>query len=181
MDEETKKKDAIDACRLLNELQLDFMIGGRSFDIYEAAEKARESGEFQHAVSLGLTRMSLNHIFISLTKWYEIYERYLYLFPKEIKHTAKALVKDIDARNVRDFRNKYIGHVLDNDTKKPLSIEETDAFVDDIIKGDIASFILWVNNPETVDEKNVSGKTHIIKDAILKEFNLTDDDLYPKK
>lgn len=181
MDEVTKKKDAIDACRLLNELQLDFIIGARSFEIYEAAEKARDSREFQPFIHRGLTRMSLNHIFISLTKWYEIYERYMYLFPEEVKHTAKALVKDIDARKVRDFRNKYIGHVLDADTNQPISIQETDDFVNNILKGDIVSFLLWVNNPKMVDEKTVLGKTHIIKDALLKKYNLTDDDLYPKK
>ena len=178
MDNKQRKQDAIDACRLLNEFQLDFMIGTRSFDIYEAAEKDKK---FDHAIVIGLTRMSLSHIFITLTKWYEIYERYSYLFPKELKVTAKALIKELDARSVREFRNKYIGHVLDKSTNQPLTIKETDDFVNGITKNNLPSFLLWINNPETVDEKTVTGKTHIIKEALLNEFNLSDNDLYPKK
>lgn len=176
INDDEKRRDAIDACRLLNEIILDFVVGTRSFGIYESA-KLKPLTEM---IKLGLMRMSTTHLFIALTKWSELYNRYKYLIPENARLYALILKKNIDQKNIREFRNKYIGHVIDNKTNQPLTIEETDTYVNRIIDNDLDKFLLWVNNPQANEKgRTVVGTTEYIRDQIMSEYNLSNDDVYP--
>ncbi len=68
----TKKKQAIEASRLLNDFVLDLVTGTRSVELFESPAIKERSTE---AISVGLFRMALFHILITLSKWTEFYDR----------------------------------------------------------------------------------------------------------
>jgi hypothetical protein len=77
----------------------------------------------------GLKRMSIAHAIVSLAKWVEFHDRYKQVIPEDCRADSKALRAEILRRGVREFRNKAIGHVWDDDTKRPLFRDEIDSLL----------------------------------------------------
>jgi len=172
------REKAIEATRLLNELMLDLMAGSRSIEIFELHVIA---SRMRPEVQLGLRRMALSHIFITLSKWLEFHGRYKTVIPEDMKDQCLVLKKEIEARGVREFRNKVAGHIYDDEKKRPLTLNETENHVAKILKGNRNSFLAWVNKVNAPYPTSVVSIVEAVRDRIEKDHTLTQGELYPQK
>ncbi len=79
-----------------------------SLEIFSAIDDKRPLSANMHA---GLSRLSTTYLVLALAKWMEFYKRYRELIPQRTAVTAKTVYRDLEKRNVRDFRNKVVGHI----------------------------------------------------------------------
>ncbi len=173
----TIKSQAIEANRLLNDFILDLVTGTRSIEIFELPAIKGRSTE---AISVGLFRMALFHILITLSKWTEFYDRYKSIIPDELKDVCRALRKKIQHLAIRDFRHRYIGHVWDKKKGRPLLKEEIDVYFSEGF-GEMADFIHWVNKPGAVYPETVVSICESLRDSLRSTYEITDKDMFPWK
>ena len=91
-------------------------------------------------MAIGLNRMSISHLVVSLAKWTEFYRRYRAILPADLCDVCLALHDQIIARGIIDFRNRVVGHLIDDDTKRPLTSREIDERLERVIAGDREEF-----------------------------------------
>lgn len=101
---------------------------------------------------VGLSRLSTTHLVLALAKWMEFYEHYTSLVPSHTGGAAKKFCKDIKARGVRDFRNKTVGHLWDDQVKTPLSTDELNQRLEKVIGSDEQECNGWIYNPEALEQ-----------------------------
>lgn len=79
------------------------------------------------AKSICYFRMCMTSLIVSLSKLWEALDHYnqeINNFPEELKLNCRALKAEIERRKIYQFRSKYAAHIIDNKTKKPLSLKE---------------------------------------------------------
>lgn len=54
------------------------------------------------------------------------------------------LRKKIEEKKVYGFRNKYIGHIIDKDTKAPINVEDGYPLLQKIVGKDWDEFYQWI-------------------------------------
>ncbi|MEN8135116.1 MAG: hypothetical protein ABFS18_06210 [Thermodesulfobacteriota bacterium] len=152
MPEITRNK-AIEATHILNDLIGDFVVAVVTLKDYQK----RLGGKAEWANGLvAANKMCLSFIVLGFDKWIEFFGHYHRLFDGELHANCKTLTKTFRNRGVTKFRNKCIGHVLDNKTKKPLFPSDVNQSLQKIIGEDLGAFLNWVHNidgdqyPETV-------------------------------
>ena len=72
-------------------------------------------------------RMCMTSLIVSLSKLWEALDHYnqeINTFPEEVKLNCRALKVEIERRKIYKFRSKYAVHIIDKETKKPLSLKE---------------------------------------------------------
>ncbi len=158
------REKAINAVDLLNDFVGDFITGTMSLAQYHAEHN---SGTISAEQLVGINKMCLSHLILSLTKWAEFYKKFHQLIPDEYKDNAKQIIKIIESRKVIEFRNKCVGHIWDKDTNRPLVNSEIMARLDTIANKDIKGFLRWLNNPNPAEFQNsVAGICEAIRDKI---------------
>ena len=60
------------------------------------------------------------------------------------------MMKIIESKGIYDFRNKYVAHVIDENTGRPLNLNELEVYIGAIFGEDETSFIKWVNDQTNV-------------------------------
>ena len=169
------KCKAIEASQLLNDFVLDLVVGTRSIELFESQGiKARLS----ESISLGLFRMALFHILLTLFKWAEFYDRYNLIIPVELHDVCRDLRKQIGKGSIREFRNKYVGHIWDNDKKRPLLKEEVDIYFNQKF-GDTVSFLQWVNRSNAVYPQTVVSICEKVRDSLKVAHGITEKEMFP--
>lgn len=170
------RERALQAYRLLNDMLLDLLVGPRSIELYDS------SGFTSHMTPVtltGLKRMTISHTIVSLAKWVEFYDRYKQVIPQDVREQAKALSAEILRRGVRDFRNKVVGHIWDDDAKRPLLREEIDSYFERMFPNGRRAFMLWVNDPaDQVFPNTVVSVVQKVRDRIAEEHAITEQEVF---
>jgi hypothetical protein len=169
------RERASEAARLLNNFLLDLVVGTRGLDIFELPQI--QAG-MTNAIAVGLNRLAISHLVVTLSKWAEFYRRYRAVLPPDVRDVCRSLHEEIERRGIREFRNKVVGHILDSSTNRPLTTREIDARLEQIFAGDRDHFMCWINNPDDNSFPNsVVGITQFIRDRLRSEYGLTDEEI----
>ena len=161
---------AIEAVRILNEFIGDFIVGTEGLKIYDLPSiEPRVS----RRVAIGLNRMMMSYLVISLAKWDEFYRRYRAILPSDVRDACLSLQNEIKSRGIIDLRNKVVGHILDDVTKRPLTASEIDRLLDRVVNGSREDFLLWINNPaDNTFPNSVIAITEHVRDRLRDEYRI---------
>ncbi len=102
------REKAIEAIRLLYYLNADLVVGTQALQIYDARPIAPM---VSHGLRVGLYRMMMSHLVVSLDKCRELYEAYKAVLPPEVREAWRGLHREIGDRGVPGFRNTVVGHI----------------------------------------------------------------------
>lgn len=164
---------AIEAVRILNDFIADAVVGTRSIEIFDRLARNRELSE---GTKVGIARMCYFHLILLLAKWAEFYDKYRSVIPADCANECRALNKKIKAIGVVEFRNKYIGHIWNNDTKQPLSSKDVSSYMETITAGDGAAFLRWVNDSgDNSYSLTVVGIISHIRDRLRAEYEIVNE------
>jgi succinate dehydrogenase flavin-adding protein (antitoxin of CptAB toxin-antitoxin module) len=168
---------AIEATRLLNEFIGDLVTGSR---VTELLDVLSQQAKVDEETQIAMRRMCMWHIIVTLSKWQEVYDSYLEIFPDDVRKVSRDLRKEMKRRGIRDFRNIVVGHILDKKTKKPISKDEIDKKLDKLFDGSDKKFLLWVNNPaQNIFPTTVVSIVERIRDGLMQQHSITDAELFP--
>lgn len=168
---DSDRKKAINAVDVLNDFIGDFITGTMLLKEYHAAHN---SGSVTAGQLVGVNKMCLSHLILGLTKWAEFYKKFHDLIPSELKEPAKEIILTIENRKIIEFRNKFIGHIWDNETNRPLVHSEIMERLDKITNYDIQGFLGWLNNPDPNQYQNsVAGISEAIRDKIVDAYKIS--------
>lgn len=114
--------------------------------------------------SLSIFRLCNHGLIISLFKLHEIIKNYgkaIESMPSEVKTPFREINKIILAKEIPQFRSKYVAHIFEkskDEVSKPLSIERGRELLSKIVGGSIGEMLMfyeWVY-PESYDENGDS-------------------------
>ena len=131
----------VDASNILNQIALDLIVS------IEARKHFKEMGDGltkNVQVRIGLNRMCLFQIILALNKYMEFYGNYKDTIPAKFQDESRSLFQKIKQKEINKFRNKFVGHIINNDTKRPLSKEEYDHFANKILGKNPEAFLKWI-------------------------------------
>jgi hypothetical protein len=170
------RTDAIQAFHLLNHFVGDLLAGSQVRRQYQSLAIANRVS----AITAGcVNRMCLSHLFLTLQKWTEFYERFHHVVPADCRPTCKKLFKEVQRRQVSRFRNTFVGHIWDKKRRRPLTEEEIEAAVRQIVEGDQDAFARWCNDHEgNVYPVTVVSIVERTRDRIRKVFGLSEAELF---
>ena len=126
--------------------------------IYDLTVPAEVFREYVHKdnfspdnlIHAGVLRMTSNALIMSLARLWEVIRYYgqeINSFPENIKQGCNLVKKEIEDKKIYQFRSKYAAHVIDKDTKKPLSLSEGKRRYEIIVGttiGDMNDFCSWI-------------------------------------
>ncbi|MGH8545556.1 MAG: hypothetical protein ACREX3_18425 [Gammaproteobacteria bacterium] len=167
------RERAVQSFRVLNGFTLDLTTGARAWDIL-AGTLDLERGP---SVALGLHRMVMGHLIVSLNKWLEFYEKFLAVIPEDCRAEALRIKHDVERRRVREFRHKVVGHIWDDDLHRPLEMAEVNALFEAVVGDDPELFLRWVSSHDRAD--TVVSFVDRLKDRLREDYQLTNDELFP--
>lgn len=169
------RERAVEATRLLNSFLLDFVVGSRGLESFDCPAIAPS---VSRTTAIGLNRMAISHLVVSLAKWAEFYRHYRAILPADVRDACLALHDQIIARGIIDFRNTVIGHILDDDTKRPLTSREIDERLERVITGNREDFLRWINNPvANTFPHSVVAITEHVRDRLRREYGIRDEEI----
>ena len=124
-----------------------------------------------------MLRMCHSHILLSLFKILEFYKTYNNLIPETCRTPFKNLLKSIEAKKIDEFRNKYVGHIIDEKTGRPLNLQELEAYLNSIYGENEAHFVSWVNDQKNVFPNTVCSIIETTRDQIMKENGIAKEEM----
>ena len=174
---ERTKERAIEAYWILNDFVGDLITGTRALEYFDTPKfKAGASGQVLRTYN----KMADSFLFVTLAKWIEFYDHYHILIPKEVRSVCKQLRNELDKRGVREFRNEVVGHIWGKKYNRPLLPSEMEELDRKITKGDAIAFIRWVNDPvKNGFGETIVGTSEAVREAIKKDWSLSDQELSP--
>ena len=86
-------------------------------------------------------------------------------------------MKIIESKKIGDFRNKYVAHIIDNETGRPLNIEELDVYLKSIYGHDRSHFVSWVNDRKNNFPDTVVSVVARTRDFIMKDNGITKEEM----
>lgn len=92
------RERAVEARRLLNSFLLDLAVGTRGLDILICPIIVPS---VSRKTAVGLNRMAISHLVVSLAKWTEFYRHYRTILPADARDACLALHHQIIARHCR--------------------------------------------------------------------------------
>ncbi|QJR37161.1 hypothetical protein HKW67_17370 [Gemmatimonas groenlandica] len=160
---------AREAYQLLNSAVLDLVCGTGVIDLYNSP---RIQSVITSDVELGVTRMTLSHLILTLSKINEVYRRYKALIPQDVSKQFKSLQREIQSRQVVEFRNKVVGHIWDDDLNRPLLDREILAILNTVTGGDTEAFLRWINPASDPSPGSVVGTVERVRDSIGRTYEI---------
>jgi hypothetical protein len=172
---QSQRAKAVDAVDVLNDFIIDLIAGVMVFREYEASFKKTPS---TNGIKLSVDRLCLSHLILNLCKVIEFWKRYKSVVPTNLKEPFKSLVKTLEGRKVTEFRNKYIGHIWDDELNRPLVHSEIIRKMDILCEGDLNSFLNWINNPKANSfPTTVISVIETTRDALVAKHQIGDDEI----
>ena len=172
--QESRQK-AVEAWHLLNYFVGDLVVATRGFEVLSPEVLP---APLPRGVQAGFNRMCYSHLFVTLSKFVEFYKRYKAMIPDDCRQPWKAAQQQLVDRGVVDFRNKYVGHIWDRDTGRPLTVAEVTSRLEGIVGGDEVEFLHWINHgPDNVFPRTVISIAEHTRDRIAYEYSLTESEL----
>ena len=133
--------------------------------IREHLEKMESSSALNKEWTICYLRMCTTFLIVSLAKLWEAFDHYspeIGQFPADLRNECNELKKEIgERRKIYQFRSKYAAHIIDKQTKKPISSSEGERRYKDIVGEtveDIVKFCDWIN-PATEQPSVISTVT----------------------
>jgi hypothetical protein len=170
-DEMTRRRAA---CRLANDLMLDLVTATQAFRTLQAALAERPAGE---PVEIGINRLCLFYVILTLAKWIEFYDRYAAIIPADVREVAKELRNEVERRGIRRFRNNVVGHIWDDEANRALTNAEVEHRLTSITGGDVAAFMNWVNNGGDDPPDAPISVMERVKIRLINEYKLSYDEI----
>ena len=170
------KSKAIEANKILNDLIGDLVIGTRTIDhLFHPLL----SSQVDKPYKIGITRLCIFHIIITLTKYIEFYKHFKIIIPKDALNNCKDLVNILQKKQIIEFRNKVVGHIWNNDRNAPITDREHDILLQHIYGGDFNSFLLWINDQkDNVFPKTVISIIENVKKKIAESYKIDDSEIF---
>ncbi len=169
------KERSLDAARLADRLLIDVIVGTRSIDIFN---KMNSSNMIQHPVIFhGKLRMCYSHILLGLSKFIELYEAYHDVIPADCRTPCKNIMKIIKSKGIHEFRSKYVAHLIDKETGRPLNLDELAIYLDGIFGEDDAKFIRWVNDQKNDFPNTVVSVIEKTRDRIMEQNGILKEEM----
>jgi hypothetical protein len=108
----------------------------------------------------------------------EVYERFHDIMPEPHKANARALVKEFRKRGMDSFRNKVVGHIWDNDRKRPVRLSEINLYLQTMMKNDINAFLAWINRLERGNQTGTIVATlEDLRWSLVEHFAISPDEV----
>ena len=85
-------------------------------------------------------------------------------------------MKIIGSKPIEEFRNRYVGHLLNDKTKRPLSLEEIIDVTSRIYGENEATFINWVNKKGRTYPETVVSILEKTRSEIMREYNISKEE-----
>ncbi|HFG1789454.1 TPA: hypothetical protein ACGF4R_003468 [Vibrio cholerae] len=101
-----------------------------------------------------MIRMALSYTVLNLAKLWECLDHYgkeINLLPEPLRTNCISLRSKLESMKVFQFRSKYIAHLIDKDTSKPLSLRDGQKYLSNIAGNnldDLSVFFDWVCPPK---------------------------------
>ncbi len=172
---EINRNLAIEAVIILNYLIADFVAGTIVFIDYRERCKLEKLSEIQLSA---VERMCFSHLALSLFKLLEFWDRYHQLLPERHHGELKELNKKIRKKGIKNFRDKVSGHILDKESKKPLTPSEIMNLLEGLIGEHADTFLNWINNPSNNTYPNtVVSIVETIRDSIAQDYDITPNEI----
>ncbi len=170
----TDRQKAIYAFQILNYFVGDLTTACHFRALYQISDIKKMA---LPEVLSGVNRLSLSSLFLTLAKWGEFYDLFLSVIPKDCREACRSLRNEVDRRGIKQFRNKFVGHIWDKKKGRPLTNPEIESFVATIVDGDQDAFCEWCNTPGgNVYPDTVVSIIERTRDRISEEFALTSDE-----
>lgn len=170
------KSKAIEAYRILSDILGDLVVGTRSVDHLLHPLLASQMDE---SYKIGVTRLCVFHLIITLNKYIEFYQHYKDIIPKETFKSCKELMKMLKDRQIQNFRHKVAGHIWDKDKRAPITAKDHDTYLQKIYGGNFDAFLLWVNNPaNNVFPKTIVSIIKATKRKIAEDYTIDDSKIF---
>lgn len=168
------RAEAIEVVRLLNDLWGDILAGDGLFQLLE-----EHRIPFRSEAHLGyVQRMVFFHLAMMLCKLAEFHEKYSRFLSDESQLWLRGLYAKVRSTGLLDLRNKAIGHIIDEDTGRPLTGDQLDALFQRAVGGDSEQFCRWLRNKEDPGSlETVMGRVIWLRDLVMSEHGLTASDL----
>lgn len=113
------RERAVDARSLLNSFLLDLAVGTRGLDIfdlpYNCAQRKSQDGDWPAPHGNLSSSRSPGEVDRVLPDYWTI-------LPPDARDACLALHHQHHCRGIVDFRDTVVGHILDNDTKRPFNV-----------------------------------------------------------
>ena len=171
----SNRSQAIEAVDVLSDLILDLIAGVMIFREYAVSSQRKPMPPEQ---LISVKRLCTFHLVLNLCKYIEFWKRYKSILPEQSKGAIKDQVKLLEARKIIEFRNKYVGHIWDDEFKRPLAHSEILTRIESIYQNDLDGWLNWINNPrENVFPKTVLSVIESTKDALMSEFQITENEV----
>ncbi len=172
---EINSNSAIEAVIILNYLIADFVTGTIVFIDYRERYKLEKLSEIQLSA---VERMCFSHLALSLSKLLEFWKDYHHLLPEKHHGELKELNKEIRKKGIENFRNKVSGHILDKESKKPLTPSEIMNLLEGLIGEHADTCLNWINNPANNTYPNtVVIIVETIRDSIAQDYDITPNEI----
>ncbi len=170
------KSKAIEAYKILNDILGDLVIGSNTVDhLFHPLL----SSKMDEPYKVGVTRLCVFHLIITLNKYIEFYQHYKDVIPKETVESCKELMKILKDRQIQKFRNKVAGHIWDKDKKAPITAQDHDTYLQKIYDGNFDAFLLWINNPDSnVFPKTIVSIIEATKKKIAENYAIDDSEIF---
>jgi hypothetical protein len=166
---------AKEAWRLLNDYVGDLCTGTQIWRMFETMPQFANASD---RLKILLRRMCLFYLVVTLFKVEEICESYKAIFPGDVRDARQKLMKDLKQRGVRKARNTVVGHIQDNELKRPLMGDEVEKILNSVVGDSPEAFQLWINNPVVnVFPQTVVAVCERIRDRIAEEYGFGERDL----
>ena len=117
-------------------------------------------------------RMCFSHLFMTLYKWTEFYRKFHQIIPDDCRRDSKTILKEIESRKIKSFRDRFIGHIWDRDEDRPLTENEILSCVETITRGDEESFLLWCNDPSDNSSVTFVSVIERVRDRISEKYDV---------
>ncbi len=170
------RSKAIEAYKILNDVLGDLVIGTNTIDhLFHPLL----SSQMDEKYKIGITRLCVFHLIITLNKYIEFYHHYKAIIPKETLNSCKDLMKILKDKQIPKFRNKVVGHIWDKERKAPITDQESDIYSQRIYGGNFNAFLLWINNPnDNVFPKTVISIIENAKKKIAEDYKIEDSEIF---
>ena len=122
--------------------------------------------------------MCVSYLILSLAKCAEFWRHFQDVVPADCSAEWKRLLREVDRREIKQFRNTFVGHIWDTKLCRPLTNPEIEQAVTTIVDGDEEAFIAWCNNTDgNMYPKTVVSIVEKTRDRIGEEAKLTDQEI----
>ena len=174
---QSQRAKAVDAVDVLNDFIIDLIAGVMVLREYEASFKKTAS---TNPDKLSVNRLCLSHLILNLCKVIEFWKRYKSVVPTNLKEPFKSLVKTLEGRKVTEFRNKYIGHIWDDELNRPLVHSKIIRKIDILCDGAYQQFFELDKQPKsnlTTTLTTVISVIETARDALVAKHQIGDDEI----